>query len=309
VTASLEASKAILFATREQRVKPFRDEKILTSWNGLMLSGMVQAYSVLGDPEALQAVRQTIAFIQDHMLQEGRLLSVYKDGQAKFNGYLDDYAFLARALLDAFEATFDRSYFELAQQLTTTMLEEFWDEEHGGFFFTGKSHEPLIDRTKSAYDQAIPSGTAVATQNLLRLYHATGQTAYLQRAEQVLQLFRRHMEQQPFGFGSLLITLDFYLHKPQEIVVIGTANATDTRAMLQAVHQQYLPNKIVLQIDPQQAATVLDSFPLLRDMLAGKTQVSGKATGYVCHNFTCSLPVTEPEALTALLARPAPPAL
>jgi uncharacterized protein YyaL (SSP411 family) len=243
------------------------------------------------------------------MLHDGRLLSVYKDGQAKFNGYLDDYAFLTGALLDAFEATFDQSYFALAQQLTTTMLEEFWDEEHGGFFFTGKSHEALIERTKSAYDQAIPSGTAVATKDLLRLYLYTGQAAYLQRAEQVLQLFRRPMEQQPFGFGSLLTTLDFYLQKPQEIVLIGTAGATDTQAMLRAIHRQYVPNKTLLQIDPQQAATVLTAFPLLRDMLAGKTQVDGKATVYVCHNFTCSLPVTEPEALTELLARPAHPAL
>jgi uncharacterized protein YyaL (SSP411 family) len=125
VVASLEASKATLFATRERRIKPFRDEKVLTSWNGLMLSGMVQAYNVLGDLEALQAVRDTIAFLQERMLRDGRLLSVYKDGQAKLNGYLDDYAFLSGALLDAFEATFDPSYFDLAQRLTATMLKEF----------------------------------------------------------------------------------------------------------------------------------------------------------------------------------------
>ena len=309
VAASIEASKAVLFAAREQRAKPFRDEKILMSWNGLMLSGMVQAYNVLGDAEALQAVQDTIAFVQERMLQDGRLLSVYKDGQAKLNGYLDDYAFLTAALLDAFETTCDQGYFALAQQLTITMLEEFWDAEQGGFFFTGKSHEALIERTKSAYDQAIPSGTAVATKNLLRLYHYTGQAAYLQHAEQVLQLFRRPMEQQPFGFGSLLTALDFYLQKPREIVLIGTPGAADTRAMLQAIHQQYIPNKILLQIDPQQTAAGLDAFPLLRDVLAGKTQVEGKATVYVCHNFTCSLPVTEPEALTTLLARQASPAL
>ena len=309
VAASIEASKTVLFDTREQRVKPFRDEKVLTSWNGLMLSGMVQAYTVLGDAEALQAVQDTITFMQERMLPNGRLLSVYKDGQAKLNGYLDDYAFLTAALLDAFEATCNQSYFALAQQLTTTMLEEFWDEAQGGFFFTGKSHETLIERTKSAYDQAIPSGTAVAAKNLLRLYHYTGQPAYLQRAEQVLQLFRRHMEQQPFGFGSLLTTLDFYRQKPQEIVLIGTPGAADTQAMLRAIHQHYIPNKLLLQIDPQHTAAVLEAFPLLRDVLAGKTQMGGKATVYVCHNFTCSLPVTEPEALTALLARPARPAL
>ena len=305
VTASIESSKAILFAAREQRVKPFRDEKILTSWNGLMLSGMVQAYNVLGDAEALQAVRDTITFLQGHMLRDGRLLSVYKDGQAKLNGYLDDYAFLAAALLDAFEATFTPAYFDLAQQLINTMLEEFWDEEQWGFFFTGKSHETLIERTKSVYDQAIPSGTSVATRTLLRLYHYTGKADYLQRAEQVLYLVRQHMEQQPFGVGSLLTTLDFYVRKPQEIVLIGTPDAEDTQAMLRALHQQYIPNKVLFQIDPQQVTAALEALPLLRDVLAGKAQVDGKATVYVCHNFTCSLPVTDPEALTTLFARPA----
>jgi uncharacterized protein YyaL (SSP411 family) len=305
VTASIESSRAILFAAREQREKPFRDEKILTSWNGLMLSGMVQAYNVLGDAEALQAVRDTITFLQRYMLRDGRLLSVSKDGQAKLNGYLDDYAFISAALLDAFEATFTPAYFELAQQLINTLIEEFWDEEKWGFFFTGKSHETLLERTKSVYDQAIPSGTAVATRTLLRLYHYTGKADYLQRAEQVLYLVRQHMEQQPFGVGSLLTTLDFYVRKPQEIVLIGTPEAEDTQALLQALHQQYIPNKVLFQIDPQQVTAALEALPLLRDVLAGKAQVDGKATVYVCHNFTCSLPVTAPEALTDLLARPA----
>jgi uncharacterized protein YyaL (SSP411 family) len=305
VAASIESSKAVLFAAREQRVKPFRDEKILTSWNGLMLSGMVQAYNVLGDATALQAVRDTIAFVQGQMLRDGRLLSVYKDGQAKLNGYLDDYAFFSAALLDAFEATFTLAYFDLAQQLINTLLAEFWDEEQGGFFFTGKSHEMLIERTKSVYDQAIPSGTSVATRTLLRLYHYTGKIDYLQRAEQVLHLARRQMEQQPFGVGSLLTTLDFYVRKPQEIVLIGAPDAADTRAMLRALHQQYIPAKVLFQIAPQQVTEALAALPLLRDTLAGKAQVEGKATVYVCHNFTCSLPVTAPEALTTLLARPA----
>jgi uncharacterized protein len=302
VRARIEAAKAKLFAVREQRVKPFRDEKVLTAWNGLMVSGMVYAYTVLGDQGALQAARDALAFLQRHMLRDGRLLSVFKDGQAKLNGYLDDYAFLASALLDMFEATFERPYFDLAETLTATMLEEFWDEAQGGFFFTGKSHEALISRTKSAFDQAIPSGTAVATRNLLRLYHYTGRADYLQRAERVLQLFKGYLEQQPFGVGSLLNTLDFSLHKPQEIVVLGHPTAPDTQALLQAIHQQYIPNKTLVVLDPQHLEAGLNTLPLLRDMLAGKTQVDGQATVYVCRNFTCSLPVTTPEALTALLA-------
>jgi uncharacterized protein len=303
VAASIEASKATLFAAREQRVKPFRDEKILTAWNGLMISGMIQAFNVLGDQEALDIARVTIAFLRQHMLQAGRLLRTFKDGQAKLNGYLDDYAFCVAALLDMFEATCDRTYFELADVLTATMVEEFWDHDQGAFFFTGDSHEALVSRTKSAFDQAIPSGNAVATKALLRLYYYTGREDYLQRAERVLRIFREHMEQQPFGFGGLLTALDFYLQKPQEIVLIGAPATADTRALLQTIHAHYVPNKTLVQIDPRQLDTDLEALPLLRQVLAGKTQVDGKATVYVCHNFTCSLPVTEPAALAALLCK------
>lgn len=301
VVASIAAAKERLFAVREQRIKPFRDEKILTSWNGLMLSGMIQAYNVFGGEEVLQAIRTSLAFLQRHLLQDGMVLRSYKDGQARLNGYLDDYAFLAAALLDAFETTCEQSYFDLAQTLTRTMLAEFWDATHGGFFFTGKSHEALIQRMKSTTDQAIPSGAAVATRTLLRLYHFTGEQTYLQHAEQTLQLFRRHMEQQPFGFGSLLIALDWYLSKPTEIVILGAADAADTRALVQAARRHYLPNKMLLQLAPQDAAGILQKLPLLQEVLAGKCQVEGKATAYVCHNFTCSLPITDAEALAALL--------
>ncbi len=246
-------------------------------------------------------MRDTLAFLQRHMLRDGRLLRSYKDGQAKLEGYLDDYAFLVAALLDMFEATFEHAYFDLAVELAATMIEDFWDDAQGGFFFTGNHHKRLISRTKSGFDQAIPSGTSVATKNLLRLYHHTGREDYLQRAEQVLRLFKRHMEQQPFGFGSLLSALDFYLHKPQEIVLIGDPSALDTQALLKTIHQQYIPNKTLLQLDPQNLEETLDTLPLLRQVLAGKAEVDRKATVYVCHNFTCSLPVTEPDALIELL--------
>ena len=304
VTARIDTAKATLFTTREQRIKPFRDEKILTAWNGLMITGMVQAYNVLGDQDALVAARETIAFLRQHMLQDGRLLRTYKDKQAKLNAYLDDYAFFAAALLDTFEATGDTDYFDLAETLTTAMVEEFWDDEQGGFFFTGTSHETLISRTKSAFDQAIPSGNAIATKNLLRLYHYTGRADYLYKAERVLHIFKNYMEQQPFGFGSLLTALDFYLQKPYEIVIIGTPGAPDTQALLRAVHGCYLPNKLLIQLDPQHAEARLNDLPLLRDVLAGKTQVDGQATAYVCHDFTCSLPITDAAALPAAFQAP-----
>ena len=298
----IEAARRVLFRVREQRIKPFRDEKILTAWNGLMLSGMIDAATALGDDQAMQTVRQTIAFLHQKMLRDGLLLRSHKDGQSKLAGYLDDYAFFAGALLDAFEVTFEPSYFDLARQLTDTLLLDFWDDANGGFFFTGRRHETLIDRVKSGTDQAIPSGTAVATRNLLRLYAHTGEADYLHRAERVLRLYRQHMEQQPFGYGSLVgVSID-YLIKPQEIVLIGEPDAADTGDMLDTVYRSYVPYKTLIQIDPQHVESAVAALPLLRDVLAGKSQVGGKATVYVCHDFTCSLPVTEPAELAALLS-------
>ena len=299
----IEAARRALFRVREGRVKPFRDEKILTAWNGLMLSGMVDAATALGDDRAMQAVRRTIAFLRQEMWRDGALLRSHKDGHSKLGGYLDDYAFLAAALLDAFEATFEASYFDLARQLTARLLQDFWDDDSGGFFFTGAGHETLIDRVKSGTDQAIPSGTAVATRNLLRLYAHTGDADYLHRAERVLRLYRRHMEQHPFGYGSLVGVCIDYLNKPQEIVLIGDPEAPDTKAMLAAVQRCYVPYKTLIRIDPQRVEAGLAGLPLLHEVLAGKTQVDGKATVYVCRDFTCSLPVTEPGELAALLER------
>ena len=298
----IEAARRVLFRVREQRIKPFRDEKILTAWNGLMLSGMIDAATALGDDQAMQTVRQTIAFLHQKMLRDGLLLRSHKDGQSKLAGYLDDYAFFAGALLDAFEVTFESSYFDLARQLTDTLLLDFWDDVNGGFFFTGRRHETLIDRVKSGTDQAIPSGTAVATRNLLRLYAHSGEAEYLDRAERVLRIYRQHMEQQPFGYGSLVGVCVDYLNRPQEIVLIGEPDAPDTRDMLDTVYRSYVPYKTLIQIDPQHVESAVAALPLLRDVLAGKSQVGGKATVYVCHDFTCSLPVTEPAELAALLS-------
>ncbi|GIX47683.1 MAG: hypothetical protein KatS3mg131_1894 [Candidatus Tectimicrobiota bacterium] len=303
VTAQLEAAKAVLFAAREKRVKPFRDEKILTAWNGLLLSGLLEVANVLGETRVVPLVQRTFAFIERHLLRDGQLLRVYKDGQAKLPGYLDDYALFIAALLDAFESLGEARYFRLALTLTEVMLEEFWDEAQGGFFFTGKHHEALLARPKQVFDQALPAGMAVATHVLLRLYHLTGRADYLQRAERVLRGLASAMAQHPFGFGSLLCALDFYLDKPLEVVIMGAPQAPATQALRRCVYQHYLPNRLVVPLDPQQYETLLQDLPPLRDLLAGKAPINGQPTAYVCHDFTCSAPVTDPAALAPLLRR------
>ncbi|MBI2002194.1 MAG: thioredoxin domain-containing protein, partial [candidate division NC10 bacterium] len=286
-----------LFEVRERRERPFRDEKILTSWNGLMISACAEAYTVLGDAAALDAAVRSAEFVLAHLLRDGRLLRTFKDGRAKLNGYLDDYAFFAAALLDLHQATFDRRYLDQAVALHERMIAQFWDEREGGFFFTSADHEALIDRPKSAYDHSIASGASVATQTMLRLHALTGSAADLTRAERVLRVFRGQMEHNPFGFGNLLCALDWYAETPYEIVIVGERSAADARALLRAVHQEFVPNKVVLVAGPQE----LGELPAVRDLLAGKGQVDGRATAYVCHRFTCSAPVTDPAALQAML--------
>ncbi|HEY1371194.1 MAG TPA: thioredoxin domain-containing protein [Candidatus Binatia bacterium] len=284
-----------LFAEREKRVKPFRDEKIITSWNGLALSGLAAAGKISDEPAFLDAARMTVGFVLREMRRDGMLLHVYKDGQAKLLGYLDDYANMAAGLLDLYEATLERVYLEDAGRLAATMVREFWDEESGGFFYTGKSHEELISRTKPAFDGSVPSGNAVAAQVLLRLYYYEGNEDYLKKAEKVLRIYYDAMEQQPFGFAHMLAALDFYLEKPKEIVLVGREEDTAMQDFLNAIDAHYLPNKTLELLAPDAPPEKIPS------LLQGKGQIGSKPTAYVCHNYTCSPPATDAGKLAELL--------
>ncbi len=288
--------KCKLFGAREKRVKPGRDEKILTAWNGLMISACAAAGTVLGHGEALEAGVKAADFIERHLTRDGRLLRTWTAGEAKLHGYLDDYAFLTAALLDLYEATLDDRFFRRAEALHRVTLEQFWDEAEGGFFFTAKDHERLVARMKSAYDEAIPSGTAVATLNLLRFASALGEDAYRRMADRVFRSLLRQMEQSPSGFGHLLLALDFASRGPLEIVVVGDRGAPATRAMLEPIHRRYLPNRVLVHLNPAAPGR-----PFTGPLVEGKRAVDGQVTAYVCRGFTCSAPVTDPGALAALL--------
>ncbi|MGH7406479.1 MAG: thioredoxin domain-containing protein, partial [Candidatus Methylomirabilales bacterium] len=285
----------------DARVKPGRDEKILTAWNGLMISACAAAGAALGHGAALEAGVRAAEFIEGHLTRDGRLLRTWTAGEAKLNGYLDDYAFLTAALLDLYEATLDPRFFRRAEALHRVTLEQFWDEAEGGFFFTAKDHERLVARMKSAYDEAIPSGTAVATLNLLRLASALGEEAYGKMADRVFRSLLRPMEQSPSGFGHLLLALDFAVRGPVELVLVGPREAPAMRAMLEAVHRRYVPNRVVAHVDPAAPAA-----PFTGPLVEGKRAVDGQVTAYVCRDFTCTAPVTEPEALEALLEKGGP---
>jgi uncharacterized protein YyaL (SSP411 family) len=295
INALVADAKQKLFTEREKRIKPFRDEKIIAAWNGLTLSGLAEAIKVSNNPACVAAVKHTIEFIFSKMFRDGFLLHTYKDGQAKLLGYLDDYAFVAMGLLDVYEAIFDRSALERSIQLTDIMLREFWDEKDGAFFYTGKSHEPLISRTKPVFDGSIPSGNAMATQLLLRLFHITANDDYPKRAEKVLRSYYDAMESQPFGFAHMICALDFYLNKPKEVVLVGKNGDPQTAALVREIHKLYLPNKVLQLVDPN------ESLEKISPLVQGKSQINGKPTAYVCSDFTCSAPVTSWNELKQLL--------
>jgi uncharacterized protein YyaL (SSP411 family) len=293
----LAAARQKLFAARERRIKPFRDEKVIVSWNGLMISALLDAANLLGDDAVKRDAMRSIEFILTRLVSDGRLLHSFKDGQAKLAGYLDDHACFVACLLDAFESTAEHRFLTLAEEFNRATLANFWDEGRGGFFLTGPDHEALIHRPKDPFDHAVPGGNSVATLNLLRLYYYTGEQELIQKAERTLRLFRDKMEDEPFSFGQMLCALDFYLETPKEVAIIGRRDQPDTQSLLRLVHESYIPNKILLVIDP-----ALGSGDAFAHLPVGEmTQLEGKATAYVCHNFACSVPTTTPEALVELL--------
>jgi len=294
--AILARDRELLFKLREQRVKPARDEKILTSWNGLMLRSFAEAARYLARPDYLQVAINNATFLLTNLRQQNRLLRTYKDGRAHLNGYLEDYAFLADALLALYEASFDPRWFNEARALMDTAIVLFADEQHGGFFDTSSDHEQLISRPKDIMDNAIPAGNSVAADVLLRLAAFTGEDAYRQRADDYLQTLADFMVQHPQAFGHALGALDFALSASKEIAILGQPRAADTRALLEVVNNRYLPNSVLACAAPDDAVAT-QTVPLLRD----RPLKDDKASAYICQHFTCLAPVNTPEELEKLL--------
>jgi uncharacterized protein YyaL (SSP411 family) len=301
VELRLEQGKALLLAHREKRVKPFRDEKILASWNGLALSALAQAIKLFGIEAHRMAAIKSADFLWDHLQHGGRLFRTWTAGTAKLTAYLDDYAFLIAAYLDLYEAVLEPRFFDRAVTLAETMLAEYWDKDHGDFFFTAHSHEPLISRPKSAQDQSIPSGTAVAALSVLRLAAYTGRTEWREIAERTLRRYQSEMLDNPYSMASMLAALDFSLRHPTEVVIVGSHTAPGTLHLLHQLHHLYLPNTIVCVQPPGATAS-----PFSQTLVKGRIAVDGKPTAYVCREMTCSPPITSPADLRHALTEMSP---
>jgi hypothetical protein len=297
--ARLAASRSKLLAARGERARPGLDDKVLVAWNGLLLSALARAGAVLEEPRYGKAAEEAAAFLLGTMRRkDGTLLHTFRAGQAKGEGFLDDYACLAEGLLDLYEATFDPRWFAAARELAAKMVEIFGDAKDGGFFYTGGRHESLLARTKSPFDGAVPSGNSVAAHVLLRLAAFTGEADLAKKGEATLASFRAGMERTPGGHGYMLCALDLFLDPPREVAIAGAPGNAATRALLRAVRSAYDPNLVLALADPARPEAA-ETIPLLE----GKAPIGGRPAAFVCRRFACRAPVTDPEALAKELGR------
>jgi uncharacterized protein len=293
---TVKDASIMLLAEREKRVKPGRDEKILTSWNGLMISGFAKGFAISGEAKYLQTATKAVEFVENMLSSnEGRLKRTFKDGQSKLNAYLEDYAFYISGLLDLFAVNSKQEYLDKAIMYTDFMLQHFWDEREGNLFFTSDDHEQLISRTKNFYDLATPSGNSVAASNLLRLYHYSQNISYLDRAVRIMKAGSRSAAENPFGFGQMLNSIYLYVKKPVEVTVIITGDDgtnTNSSDLVAWLNRQFLPNNINAIVHTSELAT-LQRYPAFK----GREAQGGGETAYVCKNYTCSLPIKSIEEL------------
>jgi hypothetical protein len=287
----LEASRQKLFDVREKRIHPFKDDKILTDWNGLMIAAFAQGSIVLEEPRYADAARRAAEFMIDQLTaSNGRLHKRYRAGSAGLPAHIEDYAFASWGMLDLYEATFDVKYLKEAQRLSDILLAHFWDESQGGLFLTADDGEKLLVRAKEVYDGAIPSGNSVAAENFLRLGRMTGDTKYEEKADAVFKAFSPQVSQQPSAFNQLMNALDFAVGPSFEIVVAGTPGDANTADMLAALRKPFLPNAVFLF---RSSADDGKALAALAPYTATMTQREDKATAYVCENFVCNQPTTD----------------
>lgn len=297
----LARSRQKLFEVRGKRIAPGRDDKVLVSWNGMMISALASAAQVLGEERYAKAACDAADFLLKTLrTADGKLLHSYKDGQARFNGYLDDYACLIDGLIDVYQATFEPRYLTEALSLAETMIALFHDAQGEGFFYTSSDHEELIARNKEAHDGSTPSGNSMAAWALLRLGRICGRTELEEIAESTLEFLSSVLAQSPTAAAQALLALDFLLGPTREIAIVDGTNPEESSDVLNAVHRRFLPNKLIVRKSAGAADEALSA--ALKPLLQGKAARAGQATIYICDHGTCGLPVTGVKALEEALS-------
>lgn len=281
-----------LLHVRSKRIMPGLDDKILTSWNSLMITAFAKGYLVSNNAIYLETAKKCISFIENNLFVNDKLLRTYKNNIAKIDGYLEDYSYFANALLDVFEIEPESKYLDLALKLGFYLVDHFWDSTSSSFFMTSDNHEKLIIRPKSNYDLSLPSGNSVSCFVMIRLYHLTQEPKFLQIATQIMESQAQIAAENPFGFGYLLNAIYIYLQKPTEITIINSENSE----ICKFLSSTFLPESFIIQIQNKLQLENLVKFPFFK----GKT-FSEKTTVFVCKDFTCSLPLSTRSEIDSLL--------
>jgi uncharacterized protein YyaL (SSP411 family) len=295
----LSAGRKRLLEARALRVAPHLDDKILASWNGLMIASMARGYRILGDEKYRDSASRAADFVVTSMIKNGRLQRSYRKGKCHTPAYLDDHAFMIDALLNLYESTFDAKWLDHATQFNDAVLKHFRDEP-GGYFFTADDAEKTLVRTKDANDGAIPSGNSVQIMNLLRLATLLDDGKLRSEAEQSLKAFGKQLTDSPFRSERMLCAVDYFHRRPKEVaIIVRKDDESGGRALVDAIWQSYVPNLALAGIEPGTPESVIARIPLL----AGKKALDGKSTAYVCKDYVCKAPTTSPEKLRSELGR------
>ncbi len=298
IVDTLTTARNKVFGEREKRIRPHRDDKVITAWNGLMISSLAYGGAILEEEKYIGAAKRSAEFMLKTLYKNKRLMRYYRDGHTVEKAFLDDYAFFIIGLLDLYEATFDAQWLIEAKKLSQEMIRLFSNNEHGGFFLTGKDSEKLIARTKSGTDGAVPSGNSIAALALLKLGNLTMKQGFTEQGTKTLEVFSHQLEQSPAYSSAMLVALNFWLGPSQEIVIAGSAKSTDTKQMITLVRSRFLPNTVVLLHDQNASGAAIEKIvPFVKN----QTSIDGKATAYVCENYVCNRPVNNITDLDKML--------
>jgi hypothetical protein len=304
VAQVLELSRKKLFDVRSRRPRPALDDKVLSGWNGLMISALCKGYQVLHEEKYLKAADAAAGLISDKLYDpKKRLLKRrYRDGDVSVNGLLEDYAFFTQGLLDLYETSFNSRYLRLAMELSHIQESLFWDEKRGGFYSTEGKDPSILLRMKEDYDGVEPSPNSVAVMNLLRLSQMTDDRKWRDMADKSIKAFERPLSQTPEAMPQMMVAVNYYLSKPRQVIIAGESKAADTEAIVREVHRRFLPNKIIFLAD---GGALHQEFAKAVPALNGLRRINGKATAYICENYRCNLPTNDVAMVARLLDRKA----
>jgi len=295
--SKLASIREKLLEERKKRVHPLLDDKILTDWNGLMIAALAKAGSAFENENYITQAERCWRFIHNEMVTDKATLKHrYRKGDVAIDGHADDYAFVIWGLLELYEATFKTEYLREAVSLNEQFVDQFWDDDNGGFYFTDESAEELLGRKKEIYDGAMPSGNSIAMMNLLRLGRMTSNTEWEQMADKSLKLFGKSIEKAPTSFGAALQSVDFVEGNSQEIVIAGSQDDSEIEQFIRLLHDQFLPRAVIILDDPEDN-TIRNLVPYLSDF----GMKDGKPTAYVCQNYACELPTNDPDKMMELI--------